>query len=175
VKIANALLERDGIRVRFRGSIDRVEVGVDDRMDRPERFTAAVDYKSSIYSTPGGGDKEAWDDGVVLQVPLYAHALTQLRPKTEVARTEYRALRPIEPAHQLQLWEYDPKSRRVVAEDEPAGKMERALDDVIRHVRAIREGKFPVRPPESCKCPPFCHALDICRIPGGPTFKNPKR
>ncbi len=26
-------------------------------------------------------------------------------------------------------------------------------------MRAIREGKFPVRPPESCGCPFFCHAV----------------
>ena len=46
--------------------------------------------------------------------------------------------------------------------------MERALDAVAGHVRSIREGKFPVQPPESCGCPFFCHALDICRIAGGP-------
>jgi len=172
VKIADAVLERDGVRFRFRGSIDRVDVGVDDRFGGAERFTAAVDYKSSIYSTPGGGDKEAWDDGVVLQVPLYAHALGQLRPGIEVARAEYRALRPIKAAHQLQLWAYDPKTKKPLQEAEAAEKMDRALGAVVRHVRSIREGRFPVQPPESCECSPYCHALDVCRIAGGPTFKN---
>ena len=24
---------------------------------------------------------------------------------------------------------------------------------------------------DSCKCPPFCHAWDICRVKGGPQAK----
>ena len=34
---------------------------------------------TSKYAAPGKGERRAWDDDVVLQVPLYAYALTQLR------------------------------------------------------------------------------------------------
>jgi hypothetical protein len=46
--------------------------------------------------------------------------------------------------------------------------MEGALDAVAEHVKHARTGQFPAEPAKSCKCPPFCHALDICRVAGGP-------
>src|SRR5690606_29901076 len=79
VTFRDITLERGDIRFRFRGRIDRVEVGSDLRLSA-DKFVAAVDYKTGKGSTPGGGDARAWADGVVLQVPLYAHALAQLHP-----------------------------------------------------------------------------------------------
>lgn len=160
--------ERDGVRVRLRGFIDRVEVGIDDRV-AAGHFVAAVDYKSSRYSAPGSGKKEAWDDDVVLQVPLYAWALTRLRDGCAVARTEYRAIRQGETVHALQLHEYDRKLDLLRRNDEAAAKMEAALDAVTKHVRDARGGAFPAAPAPSCKCPDWCHAREICRVKGGPT------
>src|SRR5579883_1741514 len=92
--------EGDGVRLRYRGFIDRVEVSVDERA--PGRtFIAASDYKNTRYSTPGGGHKDAWADGVVLQVPLYAYALAHLRPDDRIARVDYLALKGQEAVHQL--------------------------------------------------------------------------
>lgn len=167
-KIDDVVLERDGIRIRFRGSIDRVEVGVDERFSGSDRFVAAVDYKTSAGSAPGGGKSAAWDDGVVLQVPLYAYALTRQRSGKVVARVEYRALRQRKSLHVLQPYTYDRNSGGPVEDEKEVAQMERALDDAVRHVKAMRAGEFPVEPAESCGCPFFCHALDICRIPGGP-------
>ena len=159
--------ERGGVRIRFRGFVDRVEVGVDERFDA-SRFVAAVDYKTTIWSCPGAGKGAAWEDGVVLQVPLYAYALGQIRPGAETVRVEYRALKKPRAVHSLELFTYDGRSRGVREDESAADRMEEALDAVVRHVRAAREGSFPVRPASSCNCPPFCHALEICRIPGGP-------
>lgn len=159
-------LERNGVVFRFRGSVDRVEVGVDDRFPSA-RLLAAVDYKTTKWSVPGGGDKEAWNDHVVLQVPLYAYALSRIRPGMEPARIEYRAIANREAVHSLQLYRYD-KSEGLVADPDAKAMMERALDAVAEHVRRARGGEFPASPAPSCNCPPFCHALEICRIAGGP-------
>ena len=166
----DALLERGGLRIRYRGAIDRVEVSVDDRIS-DMRFVAAVDYKSSLGGVPGGGDDEAWDDGVVLQVPLYAHALAALRAGARVARVQYRTLRPPQVAHSLELYKIDRKTKILHEDAAGQARMEGALDAVVSHVRAARDGAFPAAPKRSCGCPPFCHAWDICRVKGGPRTK----
>lgn len=165
------VLDRGGVRFRFRGSIDRVEVGVDERVDSA-RYVAAVDYKTSKYAVPGSGGKEAWEDGVVLQVPLYAYALSQLRPGAEVSRIEYRALRQRAVLHSLQLVEVDRKAKELLTGVEGAARMNAALDAVAAHVLRARGGEFPAAPAPSCGCPPFCHAWDICRVAGGPREKE---
>ena len=162
-----ALLERDGIRIRYRGAIDRVEVSVDDRI-ADQRFVAAVDYKSSLGGVPASGDESAWDDGVVLQVPLYAHALAGLQAGARVARVQYRTLRPPQVAHSLELYKIDRKNNVLHSDAAGMARMESALDAVVAHVRAARDGAFPAAPKNSTRCPPFCHAWDICRVRGGP-------
>lgn len=162
------VLERDGIRFRFRGRIDRVEVGVDPRVDA-RGFVAAVDYKSSRNGVPGAGDPAAWDDGVMLQLPLYATALLSLMPDAKISRVEYRTLRGGADKVPLQLVVVE--GDKLALDTEGAARMGGALDAVVRHVTAVRGGAFPVRPAPSCGCPPFCHAWDICRVPGGPRTK----
>jgi len=160
----DAVLERGGVRFRYRGWIDRVEVGCDERVDSAH-FVAAVDYKTTRYSTPGAGESAAWDDDVVLQVPLYAHALRKLMPGAEVARVEYRALKGKgeKAVHRLQLYEVDWKTNTLVEQDDAQEKFERALDAVPRLVLSVRSGRFPVDLAESCSCPSWCHGKDICR------------
>ncbi len=165
----DVVLERDGIRFRFRGRIDRVEVGVDTRV-MSTGYVAAVDYKSSIYGVPGEGRPEAWTDGIVLQLPLYAHALRQMRADAEISRVEYRIFRGDPDKVPLQLVRVDDGA--IASDVEGEALLESALDAVVDHVRAVRGGKFPVAPAPSCGCPPFCHALDICRIAGGPRLKR---
>jgi hypothetical protein len=168
---SDVVLERGGVRFRYRGWIDRVETGIDGDVPS-ERFLSAVDYKSSRYAAPGGAskdsEKQAWLDRVVLQVPLYAHALATLRPGAEVARVEYRELRKGEPVHRLELVEVDRKEGVVIVAAEARAKLDAALDAVAAHVLDIRRGEFPAAPAESCGCPPYCHALEICRVKGGP-------
>lgn len=170
LRFRGIVLERNGIRFQYRGSIDRVEVGVDERVTDADRYVAAVDYKSSTYSTPGGGKTKAWDEGVVLQVPLYAHAIAQLEGK-EVARAEYRSIRQQETAHTLALVKFEGNKKsgyELTADDDAAEKMSAALDAAAAHVARVRQGEYPAQTVESCKCPSFCHAWDICRIAGGP-------
>ena len=165
--LGEIVFERGGIRIRFRGFVDRVEVGVDERFDSTG-FVAAVDYKTTVYSCPGGGKGAAWDDGVVLQVPLYAHALAAKMPGTRTVRVEYRALKSPKAVHSLELFTYDARAGAVRADAKADDRMDAALDAVVTHVRTARSGEFPVRPAPSCGCPSFCHALEICRVPGGP-------
>lgn len=167
IEFAAIELERGGVRFRFRGFIDRVEVGCDERFPS-EHFVAAVDYKSSKSAVPGKGLGRAWEEGVVLQVPLYAYALTQLRPGKVPARVEYRALKQPALCHSLQLVTVDRKRGEASADAEARAQLERALDAVATHVLRARRGEFPAEPAPSCGCPSFCHALEICRIAGGP-------
>ncbi len=162
-------LDRNGVRFVYRGMIDRVEVGVDARVPS-QGFVAAIDYKSSIYSTPGGGSAKAWEDGVVLQVPLYAHALTQLRPGTEVARVEYRAIRQQKQAHTLELAKVKNlgKSPTLERDEKAADKLDAALDAAAARVGKVRSAEFPADYTDSCKCSPYCQSWDICRVAGGP-------
>ncbi|MBX6365929.1 MAG: PD-(D/E)XK nuclease family protein, partial [Gemmatimonadetes bacterium] len=162
------VLERDGVRVRFRGRIDRVEAGMDERIEGAARFLVAIDYKYSRYATPGGGEAKAWADGVVLQVPLYAYALERLEEGKAVARVEYRALKQREAVHRLELVHVDHSTGELVAATDAREKMEAALDAVAGHVRGARLGVFPAAPAPSCGCPSWCHGWDICRVPGGP-------
>jgi RecB family exonuclease len=155
--------ERNGVCITFRGSVDRVEIGVE---EGTSNFIAAVDYKTTRWSCPGKGDKKAWDDHVVLQVPLYVHALTVRHPGMIPVRVEYRALKKPELVHSLEL--YTAGRNGPEKNLEASKKLEDALDAVATHVRTARSGEFPVRPAPSCKCPKFCHALEICRVPGGP-------
>lgn len=164
----DVLLEREGVRMKYRGTIDRVELGVDERVPNPETWIAAVDYKSTRWSTPGGGSAGAWGDDIVLQIPLYAHALRTLYPDARIARTEYRAVKSREAVHVLQLATVDWKTGAIVPDAEAALRLESSLDAVVSHVRSIRGGVFPLAVPSSCTCPPWCPGRDICRIPGGP-------
>ena len=162
----DVVLERNGVTFRFRGSVDRVEIGVDERIADPARHLAAVDYKTTKYSAPGAGKKAAWDDDVVLQVPLYAYALQQQNPGASIARVEYRAIKKPEAVHRLELFQVTKAG--LTENAEAAARMERALDAVAMHVQRARNGEFPADPAESCGCPSFCASLEICRIPGGP-------
>ncbi len=164
----DVVLERDGVRMRYRGTIDRVEFGVDERVPNPETWIAAVDYKSSKWSTPGGGSAGAWGDEIVLQIPLYAHALRALYPESRIARTEYRAVKSREAVHVLQLATVDWKTGTILPDPDAARRLESSLDAVVSHVRSIRGGVFPLAVPPSCTCAPWCPGRDICRIPGGP-------
>jgi hypothetical protein len=164
-ELGHIRFERNGITFTFRGFVDRVEIGMDDRCDASD-FVAAVDYKTTRWACPGSGDKKAWDDGVVLQVPLYAYAIAAKRPGTRAVRVEYRALKKPELVHVLELFTCDKNGLK-----EDLGAKERldtALDAAVTHVGNARAGIFPVRPAPSCKCPKFCHALEICRVRGGP-------
>lgn len=166
----NVELEGDGLRFRLRGMVDRIDQGVDDRIPDAEQYLAAIDYKSSKGSTPGGGEKGAWDDGIVLQVPLYAKALQQRFPDKQVVRMEYRTIgSSAERVHVLSL---APVERGALASDDAVEAAEAqlagALDAAGRRVRAVRDGKLPTLPTPSAGCSPYCPARDICRIPGGP-------
>ncbi len=166
--------ESGGVHFLLRGAVDRVDIGVDDRIGNAAAYLAAIDYKSSKYSTPAAGDKRGWDDGVVLQVPLYARALQQLYPDHRLARLEYRTLKRPEAIHTLELHKLETvgkgksASKAVVANDADETRLDEALAHAARRVLQARDGAFAADPVQSCGCSPYCVARDICRIPGGP-------
>lgn len=159
-------LQGGDVTFRLRGSIDRVDRGVDERIAGAEHYIAAIDYKSTKYSTPAAGKKSGWDDGVVLQVPLYAAALQALRPEDQLARMEYRTIRKPEPVHVLSLAPV--KAKAVQDAPDAEAKLSGALVDAGERIAQIRDGMVPAAPTASCGCSPYCPARDVCRIPGGP-------
>lgn len=163
-------IDGDGVRFRLRGMVDRIDQGVDDRIPDAARYLAAIDYKSSRGSTPGGGERRAWDDGIVLQVPLYAKALQQRFPDQQVVRMEYRTIGSVaERVHALSLAPVEKGALAAGASVEGAeAQLAGALDAAGRRVRAVRSGELPTLPTASAGCSPYCPARDICRIPGGP-------
>ncbi len=167
LKFEEMVFERSGVRIRYRGSIDRVEVSVDDRVGEGQ-YIVAADYKTTVGSTPGGGRAAAWAEGIVLQVPLYAFALSKMRPETQMARAGYLALTTPKDVLQLDLITVDRKTHEIKPMSAADEKMTAALESVIDHVKRARRGEFPAGPPGKCSCPPWCHGRDICRIPGGP-------
>jgi ATP-dependent helicase/nuclease subunit B len=168
--IDDIVLDLAGVRFLLRGSIDRVDRGVDERIAEASEYVAAIDYKTSKWSTPGAGDKDAWDEGVVLQVPLYAHVLERLIPGARVSRVEYRSIKQREAVHSLELYQILANGD-LVEDAEKREQMDFALEAAGRHVARARAGEFPASPPPSCACPPYCHAWDICRVAGGPRTK----
>lgn len=173
VEFSNVTLDANGVRFRLRGVIDRVDLGVDDRVPEAQQYVAAIDYKSSKGSTPAGGNAKAWSDGIVLQLPLYALALQTL-PVAEqlrtLARLEYRTLKRPEVVHLLEFAKLKTvgKGKEVVDVPESTARLDEALMHAGRHVMNARSGMFAANPARSCGCSPFCVARDICRIPGGP-------
>ena len=159
-------LHGDGVTFLLRGSVDRVDLGQDDRIEGAEQYMAAIDYKSSKYSVPAAGKKEAWGDRVVLQVPLYAAAMQKERPDLKFARMEYRSVRPPEVLHVLSLAPV--KAKAVQDAPDAQIKLQDALDGAGARISQIRAGDLPTSPTKSCACSPYCPARDICRIPGGP-------
>jgi ATP-dependent helicase/nuclease subunit B len=159
--------EHDGVRIRYRGHIDRVEVSIDERAGEG-KYIVAADYKTTRGSTPGGGRAAAWGEGVVLQVPLYALALSRMRKDAQIARAGYLALTKPASVLALELYKIDKTTAEVVEIDNADDKWTGALHYAIEHVKRARRGEFPASPPGKCTCPPWCHGRDICRIPGGP-------
>jgi len=162
----------DGLSFFVRGSIDRIEVSVDERLgDEAASWRAVVDYKTTKSAVPGAGAKEAFVDGIVMQAPLYAAALGVLEPAARIARIEYRALQTAEIVMPIKLLEIDEKKGKAPIprhNADQAAVLAAQLAAVRRTVIQARDGRFPASPAPSEGCPSWCVAIDICRVPGGP-------
>ncbi len=166
----NVRITVNDLAFRLRGAIDRIDRGCDSDIPGSEHYLAAIDYKSSKKSTPGSGASKAWDDGIVLQVPLYAEVLQQLYPNDQLARMEYRTLNTPDTVHMLSLAPVTRTKAFVGLNPEGAqlDKKTAALESAARQVRRVRTGALPIAPTASAGCSSYCVARDICRIPGGP-------
>ncbi|MDQ2891099.1 MAG: hypothetical protein M3R65_11195, partial [Gemmatimonadota bacterium] len=63
------------------------------------------------------------------------------------------------------LYTVDRKTGQLNSDADAADQWNESLDRAIAHVKQARQGEFPAQPPASCGCPPWCHGIDICRIP----------
>jgi hypothetical protein len=166
----NVRITVNDLTFRLRGAIDRIDRGCDSDIPGSERYLAAIDYKSSKGATPGHGASNAWNDGIVLQVPLYAEVLQQLYPDDQLARMEYRALNTPATVHMLSMAPVT-RTKKFVGLNPDDAHVERkaaALESAARQVRRVRGGDLPIAPTASAGCSSYCVARDICRIPGGP-------
>src|SRR5690606_39805415 len=70
-------------------------------------------------------------------------------PNSEVARTEYRAIRQGEIVHPLHLHQIDRKAKILVRSNDEVGKYEAARAAIAEAVRQARAGRFPAAPAPS--------------------------
>ena len=161
-----------GVRFTASGRIDRIEVGVDDRIDGASAFRAIVDYKSSKGAAPGRGKLAAFDDGIVVQAPLYALALKHAEPHSKIARIEYRELKGGEAVLPIKLAQVDYKQGTLRDDPEEQAEEQAKYDASLAAIPVVitraRTGNFPAQYAESAGCPSWCVALDTCRVKGGP-------
>ncbi len=162
----------EGVRFTAAGRMDRIEVGVDERIDGASAYRVIVDYKSSKGAAPGGGKSDAFAEGIVVQAPLYALALKHAEPRSKIARIEYRELKGGEAVLAIKLAQVDYKlgTLRDDPEEqaEEQAKYDASLAAIPRIITRARTGDFPAAPAKSSGCPSWCVAIDTCRVKGGP-------
>lgn len=172
VAFGPALFEVGDVRFTAAGRMDRIEVGVDDRLADSGRYRVIVDYKTSKGSAPGRGSDAAFADGIVVQAPLYALAVAQAEPGAVIARIEYRELRGATAVLPIKLVQVDAKAGRELDDDKERpkehAKYEQSLAGIPVAIRRARTGDFPADPAPSQGCPSWCVAIDTCRVRGGP-------
>ncbi|NOX64181.1 MAG: hypothetical protein GXP42_19930 [Chloroflexi bacterium] len=125
---------------RLRGVIDRIDAANDD----PRRLRI-IDYKLSHATIR----REDLHEGKRLQLPLYALAAEQALGMGRVVEAGYWGIRAAKPGA-LRL-----------GPDDMAAALETAIDHALRHIRAIRSGRFHPAPPAR-GCPSFCPAATFC-------------
>ena len=126
-----------------------------DRVDRdPSGRLRVVDYKSG--STPYS--QADLTRGLAFQSPLYALAVEQLLPESQVAESYYLHIPNRKPSGQLKF------SGRAAEDETVRAAVERAAE----FIRAVRDGKFPILParPGSGQnaCTRTCPFGGVCRV-----------
>jgi ATP-dependent helicase/nuclease subunit B len=150
---------RDGQVVRISGRIDRVDTGTVARAT----VCNVLDYKTgrSISLTT-----ESIQAGLTLQLPLYALAATELLLNDRNAcpwQAGYWYLREggFKPRQALRMYRRD--DDRLELENNWEDIRDGLGDTVVRLVRAIRRGQFPVCSADE-HCTGHCPYRTICRI-----------
>ena len=144
---ADALtIEHDGVRLRLRGVVDRID------RDRVGRLRI-IDYKSG--ATPITGTDVA--KGRSMQVALYALAVERLLPDGEVAESFYLHLPNRKQGGFLAF----------NGSVQQHGTVREALDKTVEAVRGARTGRFPSapsKPHQERACSPYCELAALCRV-----------
>ena len=142
-----SLESEDGLFFRLHGVIDRVDRDPSGRL-------RVVDYKSG--STPYS--QADLTRGLAFQSPLYALAVEQLLPESQVAESYYLHIPNRKPSGQLKF------SGRAAEDETVRAAVERAAE----FIRAVRDGKFPILParPGSGQnaCTRTCPFGGVCRV-----------
>jgi ATP-dependent helicase/nuclease subunit B len=156
-------LERGGRVLKLRGTIDRV-----DALTEPEvlGWRYVVDHKTSDAALK---PLDLYDEGAVLQLPLYIHALERLdRDATGVWGGAYQIVKDdckrAAALHPRTLDRGRIREGSNKTEQTAASRLHDAVDLALGHVDGVRGGAFPARIPTCVtSCPPFCGMTDVCR------------
>jgi len=147
-------ITKDQARVRLKGKIDRVDLGLDGGF-------IVYDYKSGSASRV-----KAVKEGKLLQLPLYLQALEELFPELRKAlgMTYYSLARSertdgfwregFGQRHRLKLRELKSEEWREL--------IVFSREKSIEYYSAIITGAYPLLPPEG-KCPTYCRFKRVCR------------
>ena len=149
--------------LRLRGRIDRV-----DALTEPEvrGWRYVVDHKTSDASL---APLDLYDEGALLQLPLYIRALERLDADApgvwggayQVVKDECRRAAAL---HPRSLQKGKVREGGTATEQTAASRVHDAVALALRHVDGVRRGEFPARLPACARsCPTFCDARDVCR------------
>ena len=136
------IIENDGIRVRLKGRIDRI----DSNKSRSE--FSVIDYKSGVIP-----DRKSIQEGINLQLPIYLEAVRQLILNEHQSQPRTGYYYGLKSARKLLVYEND---KGIDWDD----AFKPTKDYIIEYVDNIGRGRFPVEP-KDCKKP--CDFADLCR------------
>ena len=158
-----ASLHSGGRVLKLRGKIDRVDELIDDAV-RGWRYV--VDHKTSKASLD---PVRLYDEGALLQLPLYMHALERLGEQgSGVWGGAYQIVKDdcgrAAPLHPRSLAKGKVREGTTKTEQESASRLHDSVELALRHVEGVRRGAFPAVLPSCARgCPTFCELRDVCR------------
>ncbi len=151
-------LKRDGLSLRLRGQIDRV--------DHYEGRAVVLDYKLSKTSADAG--RAGWKHGTDVQLPLYAHAVKALLG-LDVVGLEWMAARERQRAVQWATGADEELAMRREGRGQARGdgdtftaRVEDALASALIVVEGVRSGAFTLQEEDAKRCG-TCPWRSVCR------------
>ena len=141
-------LQLEGREVFLRGIVDRIDQDADG-------YLCVIDYKTGSASQ----DARALDEGIRLQLPLYAMAVAGMGFEGEAREGFYWSI-PQARRGSLMLSKYKPDIPELEG-IESAGAFDAARVHIARTLSGIQQGRFPPKPPQR-GCPSYCPAAVWC-------------
>jgi ATP-dependent helicase/DNAse subunit B len=156
-------LHRGARTLRLRGKIDRVDELLD---GESAGWRYVVDHKSGDGSLKPVG---LYDDGAILQLPLYLHALERAGHAGKGAwGGAYHIVKGscsrTAAVHPRSLDKSKIREGKTKGEQDGASRLHNAIDQALMHVDGVVEGRFPAAlARRATGCAPYCPMRDTCR------------